>query len=138
MKTNVDTIIENAKKLNEGNKNVESIISELGSKTPDFEITLDQLSKETGLERAELVKQVRALKLTGVKYKVGRKGHPSVVLGGKNAEGFNKVVAHKTVIHNAPKRQIQSKANESGNYSLQLQIGESEKFNVPIKLELVH
>lgn len=112
------------------NKTVESVIIETGKKNPDFQITLDQLQKETGLDRNEIVKQSRALKIVGIKYKVGRKGHPSVILGGQKAKDFKKSAPIQV------KTKLVKAEQETTDYSLNIKVGE-QSVSLPIHLELV-
>lgn len=118
------------------NQNVEQFLTDsIKQNTTTGEIPLEKIEKATGLERADVVKQLRAFKGEGI-YVVGRKSHKSRYLWGQAKETY------KAGVHSYPKHQIKPKASETvsnGNaYSLQVQIGEGEKFNIPVRLELVH
>lgn len=125
----METITEESKK----NQTVEQFLTDsMKNSRISGEVFLEQLEKETGLERPEVVKQLRSFKSDG-KYLVGRKGHKSRFIWGEKLKEAIKPIAQ------SPKRIQQPKPNGTGSgYSLQVQIGESETHIIPIKLELVH
>lgn len=111
---------------------VETYLTEEMKKNPETgDIKLEVIEKETGLERGDVVKQLRAFKATGSIYAVGRRGHKSRFLWGAAKDEYKSHLPQNLV-----KRQPKVESNGNG-YKLAVTVG-NDRHEIPIKMELVH